>query len=739
LKERVEHMFRPPEFRTKPIPENRMKRAVTLLALVAIAACSDTSQDALGPTTEALTTAPLQARAAPNDWIVVFRPGVADAPGLARQLVANAGGSLRFTYEHTIQGFAATLPDEALNGIRNNPNVDRIEPDLTVEMVDVQQNATWGLDRIDQASGLSGTYEYNADGSGVTAYILDTGIRETHTEFGGRASRSAESDFIGDGQNGYDCQGHGTHVAGTVGGSTYGVAKAVDLVAVRVLGCSGSGSWSGVIAGVDWVTSRHINSGGPSVANMSLSGGNSGGLFTSLDDAVEASSNAGVVYAVAAGNASADACNSTPASEETALTVGASTSTDSRSSFSNWGTCVDLFAPGSAITSATKTSDTSTGTWNGTSMASPHVAGVAALVLDDNPAASSADVRAAILGNTTDGVLSNVGSGSPNKLLYSLFAAVGPPGAPPSAPADLRADAMSPTRIDLTWTNTSSEQDEVYIERSTSGGPFSRIATVGGGATSFSDGSVAPSTGYAYQVKGKNAVGEGAYSNVASATTEAEPPPPADVVAAIFSVSSVTNTHQGKFTFGEVGIAVAESGWDPETELLPNMLAGVTVTGDWYETGATSPIRSSSGVTDGSGVVILLSGRTNTRSDLHFCVTSLSGEGYVDGGSHPTCSPDFKLGDPGDDPGGDPPTPVAPSDLTATWTQKGGGRVELAWTSGGGSSVDIWRGSQRIATTSDSGKYNDRSGSVGDGYRVCIAGSDAEADCTTATATGPTN
>jgi hypothetical protein len=456
---------------------------------------------------------------------------------------------------------------------------------------------------------------------------------------------------------------------------------------------------------------------------MSLSGGNSGGLFTSLDDAVEASSNAGVVYAVAAGNESTDACNSTPASEETALTVGASTSSDVRSSFSNWGTCVDLFAPGSAITSATKTSDTSTGTWNGTSMASPHVAGVAALVLDDNPTASSADVRAAILGNTTDGVLSNVGSGSPNKLLHSLFESAPPPTEVPSAPTGLGATAVSPTQVDLSWTNTSSDQDQVDVERSTDGTNFSVIASLGGGASSYSDGGAAPSTQHWYRVRSHNAVGWSGYSNVASATTPAVPPPPADVVAAVLDVSIPEYTRQGKFTYADVGVAVVESG------NLLNLLSGVTVTGDWYETGATSPIRSSSGVTDALGFVVISSGRTNTRSDLHFCVTSLSGEGYSDAGGHPTCSPGFDPGDPGD-----PPPIGPPTNLTADWSRKGGGRIELAWTPGGSGQVDIRRNGGLIATTSDSGKYNDRDGSVGDTYRVCIAGSNDNADCATAPA-----
>jgi subtilisin family serine protease len=257
---------------------------------------------------------------------------------------------------------------------------------------------------------LNAIYTFNWTGSGVRAYVIDTGIRTTHSQFGTRAAVS----FDAFGGNGQDCNGHGTHVAGTIGGSTYGVAKNVLLRAVRVLDCNGSGSTSGVIAGVDWVRQNHTP---PAVANMSLGGGAS----SALDTAVNNLHNANVTIAVAAGNSNANACNSSPARAANAVTVGSTTTTDARSSFSNFGTCVDIFAPGSGILSAWFSSNTATATLSGTSMASPHVAGAAALYKQANPGASSTTIRNALVNNATTNVITNVGTGSPNRLLYTLF------------------------------------------------------------------------------------------------------------------------------------------------------------------------------------------------------------------------------------------------------------------------------------------------------------------------------
>jgi serine protease len=339
---------------------------------------------------------------------------------LARQ----SGARVTHVFENTIRGFAASMSATAAAALARNPRVRYIEQDSERFIVDTESGATWGLDRIDQRDRpLNGTYTYETTATNVNVYVIDTGIRATHTEFGGRVS--ADFTAINDGNGANDCNGHGTHVAGTIGGATYGVAKGVALHAVRVLDCSGSGSTSGVIAGVDWVTANRLL---PAVANMSLGGGAS----TALDDAVRRSVAAGVTYAIAAGNSNADACSSSPARVTQALTVGSSTNTDVRSSFSNFGTCVDLFAPGSNITSAWNTSDTATNTISGTSMATPHVAGVAALYLAGDPGASPSTVHAAVVNNASVNKLTSIGTGSPNRLLYSIFGTA-PTDAPPNA------------------------------------------------------------------------------------------------------------------------------------------------------------------------------------------------------------------------------------------------------------------------------------------------------------------
>jgi subtilisin family serine protease len=358
-------------------------------------------------------------------YIVVFDEAAPAAAASGARVDARAlGARILHRYNHALDGFSARLSPRAVEALRSNPHVSFIEADFRVHASDTQSPATWGLDRIDQRNRpLSNSYTYNATGAGVTAYIIDTGIRFSHTQFGGRAVTGFDSV---DGGSADDCNGHGTHVAGTVGGSVHGVAKGVRLVGVRVLNCQGSGANSGVIAGVDWVTGNHA-AGQPAIANMSLGGG----ANTALDNAVNNSINDGVSYAVAAGNSNANACNSSPSRVAAAMTVGSTTSSDARSSFSNFGTCLDVFAPGSSITSTWHTSNTATNTISGTSMASPHVAGVAALYLQGSPSASPATVRNAIVNSATPGVLSGVGTGSPNLLLYSLFGTAPPPPPPP--------------------------------------------------------------------------------------------------------------------------------------------------------------------------------------------------------------------------------------------------------------------------------------------------------------------
>jgi subtilisin family serine protease len=398
---------------------HRLAAAFATVSL--IAACSEsptTSTSAstsggLAPQDAPAYSAGVSAEVIPGRFIVTLRDGVSPAA-----VASEHGVSPDYVYTAALNGFAGSISDAARSGLLRDARVSRVEPDGIATTQTTQSGATWGIDRVDQrALPLSTTFTYNNTGAGVTAYIIDTGIRFSHSEFGGRATSGYDAV---DGGSADDCNGHGTHVAGTVGGATYGIAKGVALVAVRVLDCGGSGTWSGVIAGMDWVTANHA-AGTPAVANMSLGGGAS----ASVDDAVRRMIADGVATGVAAGNGNRgghqqDACNSSPARVAEAMTIGATDKTDTKTSWSNYGTCVDWFAPGLSITSSWYTSNTATNTISGTSMATPHTVGVAALYLQSNPSATAQQVRDALYANTTKGIVKSSSTAN-NHLLFTNY------------------------------------------------------------------------------------------------------------------------------------------------------------------------------------------------------------------------------------------------------------------------------------------------------------------------------
>jgi subtilisin family serine protease len=394
---------------------HRTGRRAAGLAIASATAAAFVALTGVGVAHAAPATAAVLQDGAPgaikDNYIVVLRDSAATgrSANTAGDLAKRYGGKVRASYTSAVRGFSTEMPRSAARRLAADPAVEYVEQDRRVTISGTQSNPTWGLDRIDQRNlPLNSSYS-SPTASNVTAYVLDTGVRIAHKDFGGRARHGW--DFIDNDAVADDCQGHGTHVAGTVGGGTYGVAKDVKLVSVRVLDCNGSGSYSQIIAGVDWVTRNAVK---PAVANMSLGGSAS----AALDDAVQRSINSGVTYVLAAGNENKDACASSPARLPSAITVGASDANDARASFSNYGTCLDLFAPGVKITSDARTGDTATTTMSGTSMASPHVAGAAALVLASNPQATPQQVRDALVAGATPGKVTGL-NGSPNRLLYT--------------------------------------------------------------------------------------------------------------------------------------------------------------------------------------------------------------------------------------------------------------------------------------------------------------------------------
>lgn len=360
-----------------------------------------------------------------DERVVGARGAQSQAPAVAAELATIYGGQVDAVFQYALQGFSVRMSETAAIALSHNPRVAYVEEDSEVhatrvqsDAASVQTNPPWGLDRIDERNfPLDNLYPIPNSGGDAAAtvhvYVIDTGIRKTHTQFGGRANGTSFT-AVDDGNGAKDCNGHGTHVAGIIGAATYGVAKSVTLHAVRVLNCNGNGTEARVLAGVDWVTANRVT---PAVANMSLTGPAS----AAIDTAVLNSINAGITYVVAAGNDyGLDACTLSPARVAAAITVGSTTATDAKSDFSNIGTCLDLFAPGSSILSAWYTSDTATNTISGTSMAAPHVAGAAALYLQKAPTATPLTVRNALINKATLNGLSGIGTGSPNRLLFSI-------------------------------------------------------------------------------------------------------------------------------------------------------------------------------------------------------------------------------------------------------------------------------------------------------------------------------
>lgn len=487
------------------------KLSILAAALFAAGACSDS------PTRVNDAAPPASAANSGNTYIVIFKDVVGNPDALTNQLALAHSASVEQRYSHAVKGFAASMSAAAAEALTHNPNVLLVEQDQEVTAISTQtldgSGEPWGLDRIDARSGLDATYTYAQTGAGVHAYIIDTGIRSTHSEFGGRASGGMTSIDDGNGTN--DCDGHGTHVAGTIGGSTYGVAKSVQLVAVRVLDCRGSGSWSGVIAGIDWVTANAIK---PAVANMSLGGGAS----SAVDLAVENSIAAGVTYAVAAGNGNnggiaQNACNYSPSRTPNALTIGATSKTDVKTSWSNYGSCVDWFAPGLNIKSAWNTDDNATNTISGTSMATPHTTGVVVLFLEANPGASPADVRAGLFAALTKNVVTS-SSTTNNHLLYAPPAGFGPP---PANVAPTAAFTSSCTNLVCNFTDGSTDND---------GSVASRLWDFGDGTSS-----TATNPSHTYSTAGTFSVtlsitdNGGLPANVSHDVVTSNPPPPSSI------------------------------------------------------------------------------------------------------------------------------------------------------------------------------------------------------------------